>query len=590
MWPNQSHTKRSGCIVNSKREQLCPLWLSGLIGCAIIAALVTAYPREDSQARTLSAQHASMVSVAYLEAWLRVEPDSPLYLASLGRQYLELGRWQEALDVSRHLAQVADPAGDGRQKALLLEVVALEQMAYALPADSSERTRAMRQLEGALQQATKLSWSVPAMVSLAEQARRAGADAVQVDFYRQLAQADTGHAAQWRARLGEAALATGAYETASLSYFSAYGAATTLAERRDYFIRAVQALESADQVAQACTQAEQHLNDELAHDEQTLRYLLKLARQANRRDLVVRYARALLQRPSSALWNGRFFGGVQKIRVSAPASSGSQGGALQPAGPQDDDELIYQAFVESGDLDDAEQVAQKALAQGRDPAVWGARLAQVAQWNGHAGAALQGLLARARATQDDAVWSQVLGLAAGQEDDAAYLLAWTQRQTLRTGQAPEPVQAWNALLAEYMQAGHWVSMLRVIDRLQTLDHTQASQRLLILEVTALQQHAYEFEPGSAQRAEWIGRMHAAMAQTEAFDWDTQIMAWLAQKAQETGADDVMAHYYTRLASGDGPEAARWHAKLGDLALSRQAYDQAAADYFAAQAAADSHDD
>src|SRR5690606_32291705 len=89
----------SGCIVNRNRDQLCPMWLSVLIGGVVIAALAAAYPRADVQTRTLSSQGASMISVAYLEAWLLVEPDSPMYLDSLAMQYLELGRWQSALDV-----------------------------------------------------------------------------------------------------------------------------------------------------------------------------------------------------------------------------------------------------------------------------------------------------------------------------------------------------------------------------------------------------------------------------------------------------------------------------------------------------------
>src|SRR5690606_9399742 len=96
MSPSPLSIIQSGCTVNKNREQLCPAWLSCLLGGVVVATLVAAYPRADVHTRSLSTQKASMISVAYLEAWLLVEPDSPEYLESLAMQYLELGRWDTA--------------------------------------------------------------------------------------------------------------------------------------------------------------------------------------------------------------------------------------------------------------------------------------------------------------------------------------------------------------------------------------------------------------------------------------------------------------------------------------------------------------
>src|SRR5690606_15845320 len=150
-------------------------WLSCLLGGVVVAALVAAYPRADVHTRSLSTQKASMISVAYLEAWLLVEPDSPEYLESLAMQYLELGRWDSAMEASQRFA-LAAPDEMGQQKALYLKLAATEQMAYAWPEHTPEREQGVRRVAAILDEATGFSWNVAAMRSLAEKARRVGAD------------------------------------------------------------------------------------------------------------------------------------------------------------------------------------------------------------------------------------------------------------------------------------------------------------------------------------------------------------------------------------------------------------------------------
>src|SRR5690606_28996238 len=290
-------TKLSGCIVNRDRDQLCPLWVSMLIGGVLIAALAAVYPGGERRNRELSEHKASQVSVAYLEAWLSVRPDSHYYLEALAMQYLELGRWQAALAVSNRLADLAQDDA-GRQKAFFLRLVATEQMAYAAPEGTPERDFHHKHLASILKETTQLSWTVSAMRALAEKARAAGVDEVMLDYYQRLAAADDTNVAKWQARLGELAFATQAYEAAAISYFSAYEAANLLEERRHYFLRGLQVLESADRLEQACSEAQRRLGV-LANDPPTLRYLVSLARKANRNDLVIEYARSLLSSQSA---------------------------------------------------------------------------------------------------------------------------------------------------------------------------------------------------------------------------------------------------------------------------------------------------
>lgn len=560
------------------------MWVSVLIACVVIATLAAAHPRADTRSRDPSTHQASQVSVAYLEAWLSVRPDSVLYLESLAMQYLELGRWQAALTVSRRLSALAQDDQD-RQKAFFMQLVATEQMVYAESQGTPERAEKEQHLASILKQTTELSWTVSAMRALAEKARAAGVDDVMVSFYQRLATADVGNGARWQARLGEVALATQAYETAAFSYFLAYDLATIADEKRLYFIKALQVLESADRIPQACSEAEARLGT-LATDRQTLRYLVTLARKANRGDLVTRYARALLEsRGGSAVTRATEASPVMFVRAGTADARWDAG--PDTATLEGEYQLIYQAFIESSALDDAEKVARMALERGLDATVWSSRLAQAAQWNNHPETALEYWLVHARAVDTEGAWRRVLEQAPGLDDDEAYLTAWQRLKALQTGASPDIADAMRALVADYMKAGHWAATLRVLDRLKALEGGLEQQNALLLEITALERHAYEFDSGTPQRIALLRRLHDVMERTLVEQWDMPIMKWIAQKAKDTGANTTAMHYYRRLVVQDAAHAAAWQEKLGDLALSQQAYEEAASAYFAAQAVADS---
>nr|WP_145997198.1 hypothetical protein [Ralstonia mannitolilytica] len=54
------------------RERLLPPWLIGALGALIGLALALMFPRERLEARLLEGGKVDALSVAYLEAWLRV--------------------------------------------------------------------------------------------------------------------------------------------------------------------------------------------------------------------------------------------------------------------------------------------------------------------------------------------------------------------------------------------------------------------------------------------------------------------------------------------------------------------------------------
>lgn len=602
--------------MHKEREQLCPLWLSAVIGLGVVLALAAAFPRNDMQARSLSSQPPSELSIAYLEAWLRAKPDSPEYLDSLAIQYLKLGRWDAAWGVAQTLGRLGndEPA---QKRALWLKVEAAEQMAYEPPVEDARRAVGLQRFTHVLEQTLQHEWDAAQMSAFAEKARLAGAGDIMAGFYEKLAAVDTSHASDWQAKLAEAALAHQKYEAAAQAYFAAYDTALLLDDKRQYFLAALNVLESGNMVARACDEGEKRVGD-LIQDPQTLRYLLNLARQANRTDLATRYARALIKLAfMSPGAQGR--GGINQVSVNIPAVAAvipSYSGYAIPrhfayagkdnrAHPiaaaanlksaesqQQADaqfELIFKAFVESNELDDAAMVARKALDAHLDPLVWTRRLAEVALWNNQPREALKYWLLVAQESNDPLAWDKVLGLAPEFDDDQAYLTAWHKVGTDKPANEEDGSDGRNALIAEYMKLGHWESALRIAGQLNNQGDADTRQRILLLQVAATEQLAYSFPPEDPRRSQSMASFANLVDQTVQYAWSIPKMTWLAQKAQAAGADASRLRFLAKLAVTDTDNTSQWQERLGDAALARQAYSDAAQAYFAAQDAAQALD-
>lgn len=603
--------------MNKKREQLFPLWLPSLIALGVVTALAVGYPREGRQARGLSSQTPSELSIAYLEAWLRAEPDSPEYLGSLADQYLKLGRWQPAIQTAQKLERL-DGSEAMRRRALLLELTAMEQLAYEQPSGDAARATLMGSLKAVLARTEHYQWDVPQMQALAEQARQVGDRALMVRYYKKLAAADTVNASRWQLALAQAALAQQDYAAAATAYFAAYEGAEGIELKRRYFIAALKVLVSDNQIARACDEAARRL-DVLSGDPETLRYLIDLARQVNRVDLVTRYARALvdggeikhsasrtdrarrdLRRPAVYRGSGSMHARAMPLALyrsgggaphrTAYLFSGAQPGFIEAAADAPTDaaaryELAFNAFVESSQLDDAQNVAQRALDEGLDTALWAHRLAQVAQWNNQPKAALGAWLVLARASDDTVAWGAVLNLAPQLDDSESYLSAW-KKIAATSGNADSGFeQGRRALFAEYMKIGHWDSALGVADELGRAEDAAVRQRALLLQAQVSEQLAYQFPVGDTRRAAGLARFVQVLNNAAGYQWDVPTMAWLAQKAREVGDREVMVGFYQKLALADAPHAPKWQSMLADAAVQQQSYGEAAQAYFAAQQAA-----
>ncbi|MEZ0602427.1 tetratricopeptide repeat protein [Paraburkholderia sp. IW21] len=493
------------------RPRIAPTWLVLLLAGVVLVTLYLVHPRGGLRTRMTLTDAPSALSIAYLEAWLRVQPNNTEFLSVLGTQYVRLGRDEDARRIATRMAAI--PSDAMHRAALLLRLTVDTREAFALPANSPGRDAALARLRVQLASASSLTWSNADLQMLAAAAISVNAQQLAAQLYARLAIQDVAQQARWDREVVRFAMYAGDYRGAANGWFRLQASATTFEAQRRYFIEGIRALQSGNLLDDALAAADEH-GAAFAHDHETLIVLLNLARAAHRPDRVDRYAKALAgyaqAQPDDAgalrlvdfirqhaprdEAQGQYaymdgpqagfrmamrvrthgWGDAHLVRVaasakvagavlagSAPASSSAAASAVAPAAASntasttsaaaanDVPGLLYQSFLESNDLPNAQRVAAEQVEKNPRSPVWTRRLAQVAEWNHAPPLALQMWLAYAQATHDPEGWKNVMRLAPMLNDDNAYLAALIQASNA----APADLKLIDSVVAAYERLG-----------------------------------------------------------------------------------------------------------------------------------------
>ncbi|NYH21762.1 tetratricopeptide repeat protein [Paraburkholderia bryophila] len=486
------------------RPRIAPTWLVLLLAGVVLVTLYLVHPRGGLRSRMTSTDAPSDLSIAYLEAWLRVQPDNAEILSVLGTQYVRLGRNEDARRIAVRMA--AMPSEAMRRAAQLLRLTVDTREIFALPVNDPERDAALVRLRAQLANAAALSWSTDDLQVLAEMAASVSAQQLAEQLYARLAVQDPAQQTRWNREVVRFAMYGGDYRGAADGWFRLQANAATFDAQRQCFIEGIRALQSGNLLDDALAAAEQH-GAAFAHDHETLIVLLNLARAAHRPDLVDRYAKALAGYAQAQPDNGgalrlvafirereqldgsqqpyAYMDGPQAgsgrvmrigthgrdahvVRVAAAVNatgassvataSGTSAASSAPvaaasssaaASGTDVQGLLYQSFLESNDLPNAQRVATEQIQKNPGSAIWAKRLAQVAEWNHASPLALQMWLVYAQVTQDPDGWKNVMRLAPMLNDDNAYLAALIQASNA----APGDLKLLDSVVATYERLG-----------------------------------------------------------------------------------------------------------------------------------------
>ncbi|MGF6724891.1 hypothetical protein P3T43_004260 [Paraburkholderia sp. GAS41] len=137
---------------------------------------------------------------------------------------------------------------------------------------------------------------------------------------------------------------------------------------------------------------------------------------------------------------------------AAPASAASPASADSAPGAGKDPkvaDLVFQSFVESGDLANALKIAQQQVQRDPRSVLWTKRLAQTAEWDRNPMLALNAWLDYAKLSNDPVGWQNVLRIAPMLDDDDAYLAALVHQAQA----SPDDLKLVDNVIATYERLG-----------------------------------------------------------------------------------------------------------------------------------------
>ncbi len=123
-----------------KRPRIALTWLVMTLAGVVLCSRFM-HPRGGLRSRMMSTDAPSELSVAYLEAWLRVQPDNEEILSVLGTQYVHLGRDEDARRIVERMGTIPDQ--QIQRAALLLRLKLDLREAFALPESDPGRQTAL---------------------------------------------------------------------------------------------------------------------------------------------------------------------------------------------------------------------------------------------------------------------------------------------------------------------------------------------------------------------------------------------------------------------------------------------------------------
>jgi hypothetical protein len=475
--------------VRAERPRIAPAWLVLLLAAVVPLTMLASSPRGGLQQRLASVGAPSDLSAAYLEAWSKVQPKNEEFLSLLGAQYASLGRIDDAGRVAARMEALGSI--HMRRAAMMLRLSIAEQRTFAIPEDDPRRGPALANLREQLTQAAGLSWAPKDLEWLAQRSAAVGLPDLALQLYKRLSAGDPEGRERWDTRITRYALQTGDYRAAADAWFRQQAAAKTRDEQRRCFIAGIRTLQSGNLLNEALAAADQHLGA-LDTDPATLVVLLNLARAANRPERVDQYAKMLARyaqaepqpQPSQSTYaymdgplpsrdgfapvslrEATEWWGVIRVAASVPsnaaaspapasapkpASEAASEGSAQSAGkdPKVAD-LVFQSFVESGDLANAQKIAQQQVQRDPRSVLWTKRLAQTAEWDRNPMLALNSWLDYARLSNDPVGWQNVLRIAPMLDDDDAYLAALVHQAQA----SPDDLKLVDNVIATYERLG-----------------------------------------------------------------------------------------------------------------------------------------
>src|SRR5688500_14019052 len=277
----QSKDSRSPALNRPEpaRQRLTSPWTLLGIGIAVAITLILIFPgRGLLTSQTVRQAQPDAVSLTYLANLARQEPHNPSIRFKLAEEHVKVGKIAEARAALEPLYNSPDPAV--RQRARLEDFKLQMQQMQAMPAGSKERTKETERLRQELVAMTQYQWDTAGLIELADVAAQLEARRLRAELYLRIVKTDASVSRQWIDEAAQKVLGDSQYLTAAEIHFAVLARASSLEDRRHHFTAAIRAYQAGDMGREALLAAETHMGP-LANDDQTLLFMIQLARASN---------------------------------------------------------------------------------------------------------------------------------------------------------------------------------------------------------------------------------------------------------------------------------------------------------------------
>lgn len=288
--------RRSTTAAVPERRRLMPAGRILLFGLAVLLALAAVFPGQQLQRRLETGDFSDALSLAYLQAWLRAQPEKTRLRLVLAERQTAEQHFAEARITLRPLLLAGEPGSEDYRKAQALFLEVLNGELWAEKPGSAEFSRRRAALLAAMQDLSHTGLPAAQLERFADTALALGAPEQAEVYWRQLLAGQPGEAAALWQRIASSQLGRGDYRGAAVSYFRAMAVAGSRREQAFHFRAGLAALQSGNLLDVAMQEAEARWLP-FADDADTLEYLARLARAANRLDLAEHYVARLLRQP-----------------------------------------------------------------------------------------------------------------------------------------------------------------------------------------------------------------------------------------------------------------------------------------------------
>lgn len=426
------------------------LFQRGIVALFAFAMLLVgwlALPDRTLSQRLAGAQRSDLLTASYLRAWVAADPADWSMRLAAARHELLLGNNARAIALLDTI--IAHGPANFEHRSLVLRLAALESMLWALPASSSRRALVAVDIQAALDRLAHHAADPGDIDALLTSALAHGHRRLARSLLQRLVSAtsSTGPARSPRNTLEMAKIAAqlGDYRLASKMYWNAYDASSDRVERRRLLALLIRTGRAGDRVAELLDELAPRLAT-LAADDALSQQLARLALAVNRLELAEHFVRHLLRlgpgridadmlrRALSAL---EFMLPIRSAHASTHYRSGIEDRArrteMVPGVGFDPGtfDLGFQVMMANRKLDEAFEIARKAVAANPKDIAWRIRLAQSSEWSQRPQLALAQWQIIARASKRVDHWGNVERLATALRAEPTLLeaLRWRHKHS-----------------------------------------------------------------------------------------------------------------------------------------------------------------